>query len=85
MAGVPEEEGAASSSVRLTALFQDDPQRQCVGKRGYRTKANAKRMLRRSQALHGRDRLRVYRCPHCDLWHVGHKPGKRVEPEAEPT
>jgi hypothetical protein len=30
-----------------------------------------------------RGNMRVYRCPHCGLWHIGHKPG--TQPAAEPA
>jgi hypothetical protein len=63
-------------------LFRDDPRRQCRGKRAYDTKATAKKVLRDSQGLRGRGRLRPYACPHCGLWHIGHKPDHR-DREAE--
>lgn len=52
--------------------------RQC-GKVPYDTKADAKRARARSQTVYGgRDRYgrawTVYRCPHCDAWHIGHEP-----------
>ncbi len=44
---------------------------QCVGKRGYGSKAKAKRHARRAEGTIGR--LHAYRCPHCDLFHLGHR------------
>ena len=48
-----------------------DPAFQCAGKRGYGTKAKAKRSARRAERIIGR--LSAYRCPHCDLFHLGHR------------
>lgn len=48
-----------------------DPALQCAGKRGYSSKAKAKRSGRRSEWLLGR--LSAYRCPHCNLFHLGHR------------
>ncbi len=45
---------------------------QCEGKRGYRSKKVAKTSGRRAEQ-HVHSRLSVYRCPHCDLFHLGHK------------
>lgn len=49
-----------------------DPARQCHGKRGYSSKAQAKKSGRRAERIVGR--LVAYRCPHCDLFHLGHRP-----------
>lgn len=49
-----------------------DPDRQCAGKHGYGTKSKAKRAYRRKGSTVGR--LFAYRCPHCDLFHLGHRP-----------
>jgi hypothetical protein len=48
-----------------------------TGKRTYRTKSAAKRVMRWQQTMRGRDSARplnVYRCPSCGLFHIGHKP-----------
>lgn len=45
-------------------------ERQCVGKKGYRTKKAAKLHIRRMKARDGE--LCAYRCPHCRGFHVGH-------------
>lgn len=50
----------------------DDPNRQCIGKLKYPTKAKAKRFIARA-TIHNRDRLTVYRCPHCRFFHVGNR------------
>jgi hypothetical protein len=63
--------------------FRDDPKRQCFGKRAYRDKAKAKLVIRRGRYFVDRGKVRVYRCPHCGLWHIGHKPGQ--QPKAEPA
>jgi hypothetical protein len=48
-----------------------DPARQCIGKLGYSSKAKAKRHGRRAEGTIGR--LFAYRCPHCSLFHLGHR------------
>jgi hypothetical protein len=48
-----------------------DPARQCNGKMGYASKAKAKRHGRRAEGKIGR--LVAYRCPHCRLFHLGHR------------
>lgn len=57
----------------------DTPERQCHGKMRFRTKPQAKLWLRRSRWRSDmkRDLVRVYRCPHCRFYHIGHKPGKK--------
>lgn len=50
-----------------------NPAGQCWGKKGYRVKAEAKSVSVKAMQR-GFGRMRPYRCPHCDLWHVGHKP-----------
>jgi len=44
---------------------------ECSGKRGYRNKANAKRVLATSMSLGG-EKLWMYRCTWCGEWHLGH-------------
>lgn len=46
----------------------------CLRKLAYSKKVAIKvaRKIRR-QTGHN---VRHYRCPHCDLWHIGHQPGK---------
>lgn len=57
----------------------DDPARQCHGKHTYPSKAIAKRSLKRWKPTGARrNNLQVYRCPHCDSFHIGHKPGTRT-------
>ena len=50
--------------------FVDDPARQCAGKRGYRSKGDAKRVAKRV----GMTGVAAYRCPHCGFFHLGTKP-----------
>lgn len=40
------------------------------GKRGYHHKTDAKRVRRTIGDKH----LGIYRCPHSNYWHLGHKP-----------
>ena len=47
------------------------------GKRCYYTKSAAKRVRR----IMGDSGLSVYRCPHSDTWHIGHKPRPLVRGE----
>lgn len=47
------------------------PESQCHGKRRFATKADARRSNTMTVA-HGGDRLKAYRCVHCDGWHLGH-------------
>lgn len=55
--------------------YEGDPRSQCAGKLGFRTKAAAKRKIRRLKTFRGaRSDLRVYRCPHCRAFHIGTKP-----------
>lgn len=52
------------------------------GKRGYGTKARAKKMLRTIPSTN-RDSIHAYRCE-CGVWHLGHKPGSRKSRHAVP-
>jgi hypothetical protein len=52
-------------------------ERQCDGKRRYRSKGDAKLALRRipsSSMKSTRDSFGVYRCHYCDGFHIGSKP-----------
>lgn len=49
----------------------------CHGKIGYPGSEDARaqvRRLKRAGKAPAADRLTVYRCPTCELWHVGHDP-----------
>jgi hypothetical protein len=48
---------------------------QCTGKRWYSDKHEAKKAAKKSEQRFGR--MDVYRCPHCDLWHIGHEPKRK--------
>lgn len=50
---------------------------QCHGKVKYRTKAWAKQAAKRVPTKSGCGFLQAYRCPHCDFFHIGHRPAKR--------
>lgn len=50
---------------------------QCIGKRTYRSKHDAKRAARRAETSFGGGKLDAYRCPHCAWFHVGHPPKRR--------
>jgi hypothetical protein len=53
------------------------PDEQCKGKRTYPFKRDAKKAMMR----HGmQGRWNVYRCPHCDWWHLGSKLGRWDRP-----
>lgn len=56
--------------------FRGDPEKQCRGKRGYRTKKQAKQRIRQMQSRSGD--LVVYLCPHCGGFHIGHDVPKGV-------
>jgi hypothetical protein len=58
--------------MNYTNGYMDKVDRQCQGKRGYSTKAYAKSAGRRAEQ-HTKNRLTAYRCPHCDLFHLGHR------------
>ena len=55
----------------------------CRRKRRYRTKKGAKKAILRTQAICGGAAMCAFRCPHCDGWHIGHRPawsrGKAAE------
>lgn len=51
--------------------FTADQARQCLGKRPYARKRDAKIAVRHVEQRHGR--MIIYRCPHCDRWHLGHR------------
>lgn len=67
-----------------------NPRYQCHGKATYLTKADAKRAAGTSERFAGR--MRAYRCPHCDRFHIGHPlprdaapaPGFETPPVPEP-
>ncbi|MBA2742496.1 MAG: hypothetical protein H0U46_10845 [Actinobacteria bacterium] len=61
-------------SKTFRASFVDDADRQCVGKIAYRSKPIAKLRIRQHRGKHPRDRMRVYRCPHCQGFHIGKRP-----------
>lgn len=57
--------------------FVDTRERQCTGKRQFRTKAHAKKFRRRAPHLNHGD-LDIYRCPWCSAYHIGHKPDRKA-------
>lgn len=46
---------------------------QC-GKRAYLSRKEARKATRRLKQEGKGDRMREYRCPDCDRWHIGHLP-----------
>lgn len=44
------------------------------GKRGYQTRADAKKALRHHRGSGGDRTVRPYECPTCGAWHLGHVP-----------
>jgi hypothetical protein len=63
--------------------YIDAPERQCLGKFKFATKARAKLHLRRVRSMSGRGDMMAYRCPHCDYYHLGTKPGVKKRRRAE--
>lgn len=68
---VPVTASSLSPRQRHSNDFVRSPEVQCEGKHGYRSKAEAKRYARRAE--HRLGRLVAYRCPHCELFHLGHR------------
>jgi hypothetical protein len=58
----------------MSKRFIDLEERQCKNKKKFLSRKDAKRSARRRFADY-RD-MHAYKCPWCDNWHVGHKPGK---------
>ncbi len=52
------------------------PESQCTGKRPYRRKQVAKRAAKQVEQFYGR--MQPYRCPWCELWHIGHRPPREL-------
>lgn len=46
--------------------------RQCKKKKGYATKAQSINAMDRNHGYNN-PAFNVYECPHCFMWHVGHK------------
>lgn len=59
-------------------------ERACDGKRAHRTRARARRALRKLTDQ-GVKRIAVYACPHARHWHVGHLPYDPPAPAEETT
>lgn len=56
------------------------PDRQCVGKRRYTSKSQAKAAIAALKAKgNWSGRMSAYRCPHCELFHIGHTPRVIIE------
>jgi hypothetical protein len=51
--------------------------RGCDGKQRHDTKAKALAQLRSLQRNYAARGIVVYRCRHCDGWHVGHRSRRR--------
>lgn len=50
----------------------------CRGKKGYKTQSLAVKAMHRTFGWDANKRLNTYLCPHCALWHMGHKIGKKI-------
>jgi hypothetical protein len=57
----------------MSSSHRDTSERQCVGKRAYRCKADAKSAARWAESTFRGSALHAYRCGRCDMFHVGHK------------
>lgn len=55
-------------------ITTDTTDRQCLGKRSYLRKQDAKRAARQAQEHIGGGALHAYRCGRCRKFHVGHQP-----------
>jgi len=54
----------------MTAPTRFQRESECDGKRAYRRKADAKRVVKMSMR-HGLPKQQAYKCSHCDGFHVG--------------
>jgi hypothetical protein len=58
--------------------WQGTAKQACVGKRAHPNPASASRhaasLIRRGA---WRGNVNTYHCKRCDMWHVGHRPGRR--------
>lgn len=54
-----------------------------TGKLSYYALKDAKLAIRRMRTSRGRSLLRAYRCDDCNHFHIGHKPGRIVQPRQE--
>ena len=57
----------------MTGFREYSPEAQCIGKITYPSKHAAKRAGRHIEHR-VRARLQAYHCPHCDGYHLGHRP-----------
>lgn len=62
--------------LSLTAGTNDCP----TGKQAHASRKSAKQHASRIRRTNG-EHLRPYRCPYCELWHVGHLPGAVIRGE----
>lgn len=62
----------------MTLIFRVE--NQCLDKRKFFTRGDAKKSRVRmgSDLGLGRKPLKVYRCPHCDYFHIGRRKGEKV-------
>ena len=54
----------------MSGFARFSPETQCRDKRGFDSKAEAKRSVKTMEQRIG-FRMTVYRCSHCGLWHAG--------------
>lgn len=45
-------------------------ERMCGNKHGYKSRKDAKNAAKHAQRRYGCGKLRTYRCPICDFWHL---------------
>lgn len=51
-----------------------NPQRQCYKKKSFRSRRVDRDVLSKMHKYLTDDQMKAYNCPHCGLWHIGHRP-----------
>jgi hypothetical protein len=64
----------------VTTLSYDPRYQACAGKHVHRDKADAEKHARRERKR-TRSVMTAYHCRYCGHWHVGHKPGSKLNRE----
>lgn len=58
----------------MSATITFSPESECLGKRSFASKQQAKKVARISETRFGGGPFQPYRCSHCSWWHTGHRP-----------